>query len=69
MPEMGKVKLRMLTPVGGVSVSTRFSVPLPPPPQFTVQGFFTPLQEERAKIAANASKTAHRLEFMQIPRD
>jgi hypothetical protein len=48
--------------VKGTAAKVRISVALPlPPPQFTVQGFFTPLQEMRGKIAADAMKTRTRL--------
>jgi len=43
--------------VKGTAAKVRISVALPlPPPQFTVQGFLTPLHEMRGKIAAEAMK-------------
>jgi hypothetical protein len=63
-------KERIDVPGGGVrgtaaSVTLRVASPWPPPPLFPP--FFTPLQELRRKIAAIATNTAFRLEFMQIP--
>src|SRR5215831_17553974 len=67
MAEIGRLKLRNSTPVGEVSVSVRVTFALPVTLQF-VHGFFTPLQEDRVKIAASAIRTTHRFEFMHVPR-
>jgi len=67
MPEIGSVKLRTVTPIGGVSESVKFSVE--PLPQFCVQTTcFVPLHEVRAKITAIADKTVQCFEFMHVPR-
>jgi len=58
---------RMDVPGGGVSgtaASVRFSDALPPPPP---PPCFVPLQEVSEKIAAMATRTTLRLEFMHIP--
>lgn len=66
IPEMGKRKLRTVTPVGGVSESVRFSVPLLPP-QFVTHRLCVPLQEESDRIAAKIAKTTYLLDFIQTP--
>ena len=70
IPTIGRVKLTTVVFVGGVSEMETLSEALPPPPpQLEVHGFFTPLQEESDRIAANAAKATYFLEFMQTPHD
>lgn len=67
MPAIGSVKLKTFVPVGGVSKREMVSVAFPPPPQFTVQAVFTPLQEVRRKTAEIPKRKKVRFEFMQTP--
>jgi len=43
--------------VNGSAASVRVSEPSPLPQQFVVHTFFTPLQDESDRIAANTAKT------------
>jgi hypothetical protein len=69
IPTMGKVKLRTVVFVGGVSEMETLSKALPLTVQFVTQRSFTPLQEEIERTAANTAKTRYFLEFMQTPHD
>jgi hypothetical protein len=55
---IGKLKLRIVVPVGGVSEIVRLREEFPlPPPQFTVQGVFNPLQEASEAAAIRATNS------------
>ena len=57
IPVMGKVKLRMVVFVGGVSEIETLSIALPFTTQFVTHRLCTPLQEESDRIADNTAKT------------
>jgi hypothetical protein len=70
-PLMVVTKARRFAFAGGARgvariISVTVAVP-PPPPQFTVHGVFSPLQEVRAKIAEIPRIRRARFEFMQTP--
>jgi hypothetical protein len=48
-------------------VIVKVAVPFPPPPQFTVQAPFRPLQEEKDKTVETTRNKRARFEFMQTP--
>ena len=69
MPTMGRVKLRISTPVGGVSYIVIERLALPPPPQFVVQVLFGPLQDDNDRAAiARRNRNAH-FQFIEHPVD
>ena len=55
--------------VGGVSEIVRLSDALPPPPQFVVHAFFTPLHELSVRITASAIHKRDFFEFIHTPHD
>lgn len=70
MPAIGRVKLKTLAPVGGVSymVMVRFAVPGPqpvthPPP------LFRPLQEESKNVELRARRLRDHFERIGTPRN
>jgi hypothetical protein len=70
IPMMGKEKLTTVAFVGGVSEIVRLSEELPvPPPQFTVHGFFKPLQELKVNSAATTINKRDFFEFIDTPQD
>jgi hypothetical protein len=70
MPAIGRVKLKTLAPVGGVSyiVMVRFAVP---GPQFVTQPppLFKPLQEERMAAEQMARRLRYNVERIGAPRN
>lgn len=66
MPTIGRVKLRTVTPVGGVSKSVTFTVALPVV-QFVVQVLLVPVQEASARAVKTRMSSDH-FEFMQTPQ-
>jgi hypothetical protein len=68
-PTIGSVKLSKLTVVDGVARIDSVTLALPVGVQFTVQAFFTPLQEVSANSAAIARRTTEYLDFMKAPRE
>jgi len=67
---MVTTKDRMEVPGGGVKgTAARVTLRVASPfwPQLVVQTFFVPLHEVRKNIAARATKTALRFEFMHVP--
>ena len=67
IPEIGRVKLTTLTPIGGVSESVRLSVPFPVGVQL-VQAFFTPLHEESTNRQAQTRRSFKEMDFIQLPQ-
>jgi len=67
MPAIGSVKLKTFVPDGGESYSVKLTEALPPGPQFTVQGFFWPLQEARTRAEARTRNQTMLREFMRTP--
>lgn len=66
MPTIGRVKLRTVTPVGGVSKRVTFTVALPVV-QFVVQVLLVPVQEASARAVKTRMSSDH-FEFMQTPQ-
>jgi hypothetical protein len=63
---MGKVKLRRLMPVGGVSHNVMVTGAVPPPPPEEL--FFSPLQESRGRTAVNSRTRRNGFQLMQAPQ-
>jgi hypothetical protein len=68
MAAMGSVKLKMSTPMGGVSYIVMLSLALPPP-QFVMQVLFGPLQDDNDKAAIAMRSRNARLQFIEHPVD
>jgi hypothetical protein len=54
--------------VSGVAFHVMLSVAVPPPPQFTVQGFGTPLQEIKATADSKTKAAKPFRNFIEPPR-
>lgn len=67
IPEIGRVKLTTLTPVGGTSESVRFSVAFPVGLQL-VQGFFTPLHDESKNSELQTRRSFKNMDFIHVPQ-
>ena len=68
IPTIGKVKLRTLTPVGGVSKSVTFTV-ASPVGQFVVHLFLEPVQEARGRTTRKMRGSNRRFEFIKHPNE